>query len=199
MRSALIAVMLFFVLAMPAPLLADSLVMPNQWYEFSFTSVGVQAQGCYPADMSPTALNCLPSSAKNSIFAPTPAWDFMVQANSATLIVTDAFLYGDSFDVYDGGVLIFSTPEVAVTGMGCGDNPVVCLADPNSSHASFVLGSGLQPITIKVDAISDAGAAYFELVETTVATPEPNESVPLLLITAFAFCLPSVRKRLQSI
>jgi hypothetical protein len=178
MRSVLAAVMLS-VLAAPAGLFADTL-LPNQWYEFSFTTAGIQALGCYPADQSPTALNCLPSAGNNAIFAPTPTWEFVVAANSATLIVTDAFLYGDSFDVYDGGVKIFSTPTVAYTGTGCMSNPVVCLADPNSSHASFVLGSGLQPITITPNEIGDAGAAYFELVET-IPTPEPPELAPMLL------------------
>jgi hypothetical protein len=67
-------------------------------------------------------------------------------------------------------------------------NPVVCLADPNSSHASFVLGSGKQPITITPDAIGDAGAAYFELVET-IPTPEPPEFAPMLLGSAASLLL----------
>jgi hypothetical protein len=182
MRNAFVPIVLFSVLAVPAKGMADSVVQTNQWYEFSFTAVGVQAQGCYPADPSNSALNCLPSAANNSVFAPAPAWDFNITAATGTLYVTDAFLYGDSFDVFDGGAPIFSTPNVAYTGSGCGDDPDNCLADPNSSHASFVLGPGLQSITITPNTIGDAGAGYFEIVET----PEPIELPVLLAIAAFS-------------
>lgn len=191
MTRPLLSVILFSVLASPASLLADSVLQSNQWYEFSFTDVGVQARGCFPADSSASALDCLPSAAHNSLFAPAPAWDFTISAATGTLIVTDAFLYGDAFDVFDGGALLFSTPSVPDTGDGCGDNPVPCLADPNASHGSIVLGPGLHSITITPHEVGDAGAAYFEVVET----PEPSELVPLLLLSALALWTRS-RKRL---
>ena len=145
------------------------------WDEFSFTTEGVKARGCSPAfpggpgDPSPDALDCVASSANNSEFAPAPPWTFAVPAGTtATLIVTDAFLHGDSFDIFDAGVFIGSTPAVANDGNGCGDNPAVCLADPAASHDSFLLGDGIHSITIIPDVIADAGAGYFQLV------PEPS-------------------------
>jgi hypothetical protein len=190
MWAAFVLFMLFGAAAYPESLLADSDLITNQWYEFSFTSAGVEALGCYPADMSPDALNCVPSAAGNSVFAPIPTWDFSI-GSSAILTVTDAFLHGDSFDVYNDDELLFSTPDVAADGNGCGSDPVMCLADGASSHASFTLDPGEYSITIVPDAIGDAGAAYFE-----VAAPEPD-LWPVLLLSGFALCTPAVRKRLQ--
>jgi|SRR5579863_1344308 len=185
MRAALVLLMLF-----PAAAYSESLLATNQWYEFSFTSAGVEALGCYPVDMSPDALNCIASSAGNSVFAPTPSWDFALDS-PAILTVTDAFLHGDSFDVYNDDELLFSTPNVAADGNGCGSNPVMCLDDMASSHASFTLDPGDYSITIFPDAIGDAGAAYFEVV-----TPEPD-LWPVLLLCGFVLCAPAVRKRLR--
>jgi hypothetical protein len=132
----------------------------GSWYEFSFFDTTDEARGCYPTDPDPNALDCLPSSADNSVFVPAPSWDFTVQL-PALITVTDAFLHGDSFDIFDGGgVPIFSTPVVTFDGDGCGDNPVNCLADPDASHASFLLGPEAHFITITPNAIGDAGAAY---------------------------------------
>lgn len=165
---------------------ADAINADGSWYEFSFIDTTDQARGCFPADMDPNALNCLPSSAGNSVFAPAPSWTFTVLKAFATITVTDAFLHGDSFDVFDGGVPVpfFSTPMVANDGNGCGDNPVDCLADPNSSHASAVLGPGLHSITITPNAIGDAGAAYFRIVQA----PEPATwmgALSALILLAF--------------
>ena len=70
MRRVLVRLLLFLPLVAPTVLLAD--LVTNQWYEFSFTAAGVQAQGCFPADMSATALDCIPSSAGNTVFAKAP-------------------------------------------------------------------------------------------------------------------------------
>jgi hypothetical protein len=179
MKRVFVALLLFSALAFPTALRADFLAS-NQWYEFSFTAAGVPALGCYPADQSAQALNCIPS--KNSQFAPTPPWNFVVDIVGA-LIVTDAFLYGDSFDVFDNGAFLFATPAVPFTGAGCGSDPSVCSLDPNSSSLGFGLGPGLQSITIVPNAIGDAGAAYFELIQPT---PEPNQLLPAALAAAFA-------------
>jgi hypothetical protein len=171
MRSHVFAVGLLF-LSGYAPMHASA-INTGIWYEFSFTDVGVQARGCFPADTDATALDCIPSSAGNSVFAPAPAWTFTLKV-AAPLIVTDAFLHGDSFDVQDNGALIFSTPNVATDGNGCGSNPVTCLADPLTSHKIFLLGAGPHSITIFPNAITDAGAAYFEI------APEPSSLMLLI-------------------
>ena len=201
MNRALLSVLLFPMLVTPAGLHADTLAT-NQWYEFSFYSAGVMAQGCYPADPSPTALNCLPSAGNDAILAPAPPWEFDLSATGGTLIVTDAFLYGDAFTISDYNVdlattFTFTTPPVSYTGAGCGSDPAVCVDDPSSSHGAFPLEPGLQLITITPYATADAGAAYFE-VATAVITPEPSELAPLLLISTLALWIGG-RKRLLSI
>jgi hypothetical protein len=145
-------------------------IQPNgAWYEFSFFDVGTQARGCFPADPDNTALDCIPSSGTPTVFAPAPAWTFTVTTSYATLIVTDAFLHGDVFDVFDGGGLIFSTSSVPVDGTGCGDDPVPCLNDPSASHGIFHLGPGAHSITVTPTQIYDGGAGYFNVSEA----PEP--------------------------
>jgi hypothetical protein len=89
--------------------------------------------------------------------------------------VTDAFLHGDSFDIFDSFSMrpaepIFSTPLVDADGAGCGDDPEVCVGDRFASHARFLLDAGQHAISIKPRAIADAGAAYFFIV------PEPGST-----------------------
>jgi hypothetical protein len=167
-------------------------VDPGFWYEFSFTDVGVEARGCFPEDLDPSALDCVPSSASNSRFAPAPPWTFTLTA-PARITVTDAFLHGDSFDVFDsfnGGPaqLIFSTPLVTADGAGCGDNPEVCVRDIFASHARFLLDAGRHAITIRPTAIADAGAAYFFIV------PEPGSASLAGIAGAIGFFLARMRR-----
>jgi hypothetical protein len=145
----------------------------NQWYEFSFTSPTSWAKGCSPAD--PSGPGCAPSSGGNSEFADSPAWVFS-SLYPVTFTVTDAFLYGDAFQVWDSGVLIGSTPAVAIGGSSGLSDPELALLDPNLSHASFVLPVGDHSITIFTYQTITGGAAYFE-----AAVPEP---ATLLLLGA---------------
>lgn len=132
------------------------------WYEFSFAAAGVFAKGCAPAD--PAGAGCVPSSAGNSQFVGAPPWKFVAPSDGATLTVTDAFLKGDTFEVYDNGNLVGSTSAVAVDAASCGSDPVPCLADATVSHAVFNLGAGAHSITIKALASPyQSGAAYFRV------------------------------------
>ena len=132
------------------------------WNEFSFGAAGVFAKGCSPAD--PAGAGCVPSSAGNSQFVGSPPWKFVAPSDGATLTVTDAFLKGDTFEVFDNGNLIGSTSAVATDSTGCGSDPVPCLADPAVSHAVFNLGPGAHSITIKALASPfQSGAAYFRV------------------------------------
>lgn len=142
------------------------------WQEFSFTGVGVPAAGCRPAD--PGGTPCVPSVAGNSVFVGAPPWTFNLPQNGF-LTVTDAFLYGDSFNIFDFGALIGATPVVAVGGT-CGSNPDICSVDPLSSHTTLALAPGAHAITIVPTASPfGGGAAYFRVV------PEP-ESLALVAI-----------------
>lgn len=142
---------------------SDAVVTPQgpvlvdgPWYEFALKGVGVPVTGCSPAD--PAGPGC--TAGAGSVFADAPPWTF---SGPATLKVTDAFLNGDSFEVFDFGVSIGTTPGVAASG-SCGSDPAPCFADPASSSRAFSLGGGAHSITMKPTASPfSSGAAYFRV------------------------------------
>ena len=73
---------------------------------------------CSPAD--PLGPGCTPSSGGNSLFADTPRWSINITQPGYYFLMTDAFLRGDSFSVYDGAPLTLTTPAV-VSGASCGE------------------------------------------------------------------------------
>ena len=87
--------------------------------------------------------------------------------------MTDAFLNGDVFEVFDNNVSIGQTSAVAPSG-SCGDDPVPCFGDPASSSAEFPLGPGNHSITITPTDTVAPGAAYFAIKEMTLDTDKPR-------------------------
>ncbi len=145
------------------PTLLGPVPVSGQWIEFSHLGPGTFAMGCLQGG-DPNGLLCTPSSAGNTEFGDAPPWTFTAPPQGAALTVTDAFMYGGYFEVFDFGVSIGSTPSVPVTGGTCGDNPDVCLVDPLSSHAVFQLKPGPHQITIKATVSPiGGGAAYFRV------------------------------------
>ena len=146
---------------MSAASLMGPVPVGGPWIEFAFMQTGSTATGCSPAD--PAGPGCGPSSAGNSVFGGAPPWTFNAPAGGAVITVTDAFLRGDQFDVFDGGTLI-GTTSVPVTSGDCGSDPDVCVADAQVSHGAFNVGPG--PHSIKIVAKASpfgAGAAYFRI------------------------------------
>ena len=140
---------------------AGPITAGGPWNEFSFAGPGSNAKGCAPAD--PGGAGCAPSSAGNSQFVGAPPWTFTAPSDGATLTVTDAFLGGDTFQVFDNGNPIGRTLAVPTAG-NCGSDPVPCLADTSLSHGVFNLGPGAHSITIKMLASPfNSGAAYFRI------------------------------------
>lgn len=103
------------------------------------------------------------------------------------MTITDAFLAGDFFDVFDFGVLTGSTPSVAASGISCGLDPSVCVDAAGLSHASFALGAGVHLITVGVHEAQILGEGFFRL--DTV--PEPSTFGVTALLLAM---LPGWRK-----
>ena len=131
------------------------------WLEFAFSTVGTPATGCYPADSA--GPGCSSSSGLNSVFLDAPPWTFTTPYGGAILKITDAFLYGDEFEVFDFDSSILITPDVPIDG-SCGSDPENCYPDPASSSASFSLSPGPYSITIQPTASPfSAGAAYFRV------------------------------------
>jgi len=174
-QSIVISSLLFLGLVIPAQ--STTISVGGLWSEFSFIPTQPFASGCAPVD--PGGLSCFPSVSGNSTFVGAPPWTFVAPVTGATFTVTDAFTRGDSFDIFDFGTLLGGTPAVAAVGT-CGSDPVVCLADPLSSHATFLLGAGDHSITIEPIAEPfGPGSAYFRV--DAAAIPEPP-SVRMLLL-----------------
>ena len=78
--------------------------------------------------------------------------------------VTDDFLTGDRFEVYDSGTLIGTTSVSAGGGAGA-VGPDAAFADPDYSSGSFSLGVGAHNISITViDNPFGSGSAYIQVV-----------------------------------
>jgi hypothetical protein len=135
-----------------------------KWYEFGFGGTGFTA-----TDGTGTT----PSEAGNSQFAPTPPWTF-TSTTPVAVTLTDAFLRGDTFSLFDNNVLIGSTPIVPVVGQGPSPtDPAVTSLDPLYSHGVFSLGAGSHSLTIRVDTSITpivGGAGFFR----ADAIPEPT-------------------------
>jgi hypothetical protein len=169
----------------------------DQWYEFAF-SLGYASTGCFPED--PSGPGCTPSSGGDSVFADEPAWQFSVPSGSTVeLTVTDAFLYGDAFKVYDTAhTFIGETPAVAIGGDSGLSDPELALLDPGLSHASFLLPGGdyghYYFILINPYQQSAPGAAYFKVEVVPEGVPEPST---LLLLGGGLISLVAVRRKLR--
>lgn len=170
-------------------------VAPGVWWEFSFTGVGVLAQGCAPAD--PLGLFCV--LGPGAVLVGAPAWTFVAPPEGAELRVTDAFCKGDRFDVRDGVPSIGLTTLVPILpcgALGETDSPVVAFADPTYSKGTFALGPGAHSITIfpTVSPVG-AGAAYFRW------DPAPRDGVPepasMLLLGAGLIAVCGARRKLR--
>jgi hypothetical protein len=104
--------------------------------------------------------------------AGNPTFDFTA-AGPVHITVTDAFLAGDIFDVYDNGSLLGSTSSpTAIFGSTCGANPDACLAGGWSSGI-WNLGAGSHLISfIATTSPFPPGDAYFRVDRGSV--PEPG-------------------------
>jgi len=184
-QSIIISSLLLLGLVIPAH--STTIPVGGLWSEFSFIPTQPFASGCAPAD--PGGLSCFPSVSGNSTFVGAPPWTFVAPVTGATFTVTDAFTRGDSFDIFDFGTLLGGTPAVAAVGT-CGSDPVVCLADPLTSHGIFSLGAGNHSITIQpIVEPFGPGSGYFR-VDAEIPIPEPSPVRMLLLgIGPMGVCL----------
>lgn len=167
MKRALFSISLaFMVLCLAGPLQADSIIVGNvDWYEFAFSLVGVDATN---------GAGTIPSSGGNSVSAPDAPWTF-TNAVPVKLTVTDAFLEGDAFNIYDFGAFVGATSAVANTGNPSGtSDPAVALTIATLSHGVFTLPAGSHSLTIQPYQIVMEGAGFFR---TDVVVPVPGAAL----------------------
>jgi len=176
--------LVLMVILLVKPLHASPIVVGNPfWYEFGFTDPGVDAT---------SGAGTIPSSGGNSMYAPDPAWTFS-SPSPVNLTVTDAFLEGDAFNIFDFGVLIGATPAVANTGNDSGtDDPVVALTIPQLSHGVFFLAAGNHSLTIQPYQTVMEGAAFFR---TDAIVPLPDT---LLLLGSGLLGLMGLRRKFSN-
>jgi hypothetical protein len=160
---------------------AGPIVPDGTWYQFGFSDAGIAATGCDPDD--PAGPFCIPSSGTPTTFLDAPAWTF-TSLTVASLTVTDAFLSGDRFEIFDFGASIGLTSAPS-SQADCGDDPVVCLATAGISTGVFALTAGSHSLTIVAVSADGGGSGY--LAVTGVTPPVPEPSILLLVATGVVF------------
>lgn len=151
--------------------LSASVISLGTYQEFGFTTAGVEATGCDPND--PSGPFCFESSGTVTVLLGAAPWTFVAPVGGAVLTVTDAFLSGDRFEIFDFGSSIGLT-SVPVDNIDCGDDPVPCLATAGVSSGIFNLAAGNHSLTI-TPTISNGGGSGYLLVDVPLASvPEPG-------------------------
>ena len=153
-----------------APVVFGGVITTGQWYEFHYHGAGDWGHEC--------AGDCVAGTPSGiSVDADTPPWTI---SGDVALTITDAFLGGDNFSVFDNAALVGTTPVVGTAG-NCSSAVATCLVDPEMSHATFALGSGSHSITIQVEnSPHGSGAAFFQV------NPVPEPATYLLFATGLA-------------
>ena len=161
-----VASLVLVAIALALPARSNAGVIPfDTFLEFGFEAAGF-VRGCAPADAAGPF--CIDSFGTPTSFLDAPPWTFDAGGGGALLTVTDAFLAGNRFEVFDFGLSLGLTS--APIGVGdCGDDPVPCLADPNISKREFHLAPGLHSIMVALLA-DDLGSGYLKV---SKIVPEP--------------------------
>ncbi|WP_375689352.1 hypothetical protein [Pseudooceanicola sp. LIPI14-2-Ac024] len=111
-------------------------VPTDTWLEFGFDGAGSALE---------SGIGFVPLVNPAAVQVGDPAWTFTL-IRPGTLFVTDAFISGDQFELFNFGAFLGQT-SLPVGGSSCGSDLGCALADPNFSSASFALAPGNYSIT----------------------------------------------------
>jgi len=98
-----------------------------------------------------------------------------------TLKVTDSFIDGDRFDVFDNGKLVGTTSVPANDHRDIRGKPNVAFKSPFFSHGTFTLPAGSHSLAFETIAIAIGftdGGAFFELMGKKATTTSLSISIP---------------------
>jgi len=175
---------------------AGPITAGSTWYEFSHSGAVIgTVSGCFPTD--PLAFfGCLASGGGNSVELDTPPWTFICGSGGCSITLTDAFIPGDEFALFDGPV--FLGVSVAPGGPGAGDvsDPANTSIDGAWSTRTFLFGPGPHSITL-IQTVGGGGAAYFQLIDQSPVVGGkiiPIDATSLLLANtqSFSWMIPVV-------
>lgn len=148
---------------------AASLMVDGGWSTFFFDGVGSSISDSLTGDLN---------------------YDFVL-SDSAVLKVTDVLVIGDVFEIFDGGLSIFSTGAFDINGLTTGD-PDVAFGGSVYSYGSILLGAGSHSITgIASSSPTGRGSAFIKLASAGV--PEP--ATWALMIAGFGLAGVGLRRR----
>ena len=99
--------------------------------------------------------------------------------------ITDAFVAGDNYFVYDNGILILTTTVPGGPGTPT-SNPATAYADGGFSEGSVLLGDGSHSLTIQSDLGAGLGAAGFYDRLDSVSAPDGGLTAGLLSLGMLA-------------
>ena len=135
-------------------MMAGPIVVGGGWVGFCFGGSGSAASAGCQNDASQTSGN-----------------SFTYTSSSSTLFrITDAFDYGDTFDVNIDGSYAFTTSAPCGVILATESNPDVAYADPCYSHGSITLAAGSHSIDVFAhDSPFGGGGAYLDV----TTAPEP--------------------------
>jgi hypothetical protein len=146
-------------------------ITTDQWYTFGFDGVG-------------SALFACPATCENGVHPPSialpsdPPWTITLPT-AGQLIVTDAFVPGDQFSLFDNGVLLgdTSTPVIDQTA-SCFNDISACLGFSDISKGVFALAAGNHAFSgTAIQSPIGGGVAYLEV----RLVPEPATAALLAL------------------
>jgi hypothetical protein len=158
-------------LAQPHVVLADTLTVNGGWQAFSWD----KAPGSFNQEGPLTFTN----------------------AQAVKLTVTDAFLDGDRFQVFDNNTSLGLTSPATDDGTQVGGNADAALANPKFSSRIFLLAAGSHSITIETVGIAQGHTAGTAFLRADAATPPSSMPEPagLTLLAVAGVCAAGVRWR----
>jgi hypothetical protein len=161
-------------LGRPCPARADNITVDGGWQSFSWTN-------------APGTMN-------------TEGPLSYTSAQQTKLTVTDAFLDGDRFQVFDKDMPLGLTSPATDDGTQIGDKASAALSNPKFSSGSFLLSPGSHSITIKIvgTAVGHSMGTGFLRADTLGAPSHTPEPAGLTLVLAAGACVACYRWRLTS-